>query len=57
MHLISKSKKERLFSQLLLVLSPQPNSNPKQLLNQKQLFLPKVIEDEVAGQYSLHLLI
>jgi hypothetical protein len=37
----------------LLVLSPQPACNPNQLLNQKPLFLQKVMEDEVAGLASL----
>jgi hypothetical protein len=32
-----------------LVLSPQPNSNPNQTLNQKQPFLQKLFTDEVAG--------
>jgi hypothetical protein len=30
-------------------VTPQPAGNPNQTLNQKQLFLQKVIEDEVAG--------
>jgi hypothetical protein len=37
----------------LLVLSPQPASNPDQTLNQKRLFLQKVFIDEVAGLDSL----
>jgi hypothetical protein len=41
----------------LLVVSPQPASNPKRVLNQKQLFLQKLLEDEVAGVTSLLLLI
>jgi hypothetical protein len=39
------------------VATPQPTLNPKQALNQKQLLLPKVIEDEVAAPGSLLLLI
>jgi hypothetical protein len=46
-----------LFYLLLVVLSPQPNRNPNQQLNQKQLFLQKVFIDDVAGQRSLLLLI
>jgi hypothetical protein len=42
---------------VLVVLSPQPISNPNPTLNQKQLFLQKVMEDEVAGTASLLLLI
>jgi hypothetical protein len=34
---------------LQLVLSPQPASNRNQQLNQNQLFLQKVMEDEVVG--------
>jgi hypothetical protein len=41
----------------MLVESPQPAGNPNQLLKQKQLFLQKVMEDEVAGRHSLLLLI
>jgi hypothetical protein len=37
----------------LLVLTPQPACNQNLLLNQKPLFLQKVIEDEVAGLASL----
>jgi hypothetical protein len=33
---------QRLFFGLLLVLSPQPASNPNQLLTQKSNLLPKV---------------
>jgi hypothetical protein len=36
-----------------LVKTPQPTCNPTQALNQKQLFLHKVIEDEVVGQAFL----
>jgi hypothetical protein len=39
------------------VQSPQPTSNPSVTLNLKQLFLHKVMEDEVAGLASLLLLI
>jgi hypothetical protein len=42
---------------LLLVQSPQPTSNALRTLNQKRLFLQKVMEDEVAGLASLLLLI
>ncbi len=49
--------KKRLFCLLLLVLSPQPSSNPNQQLNQKQQFLPKHLEDDVAAPCSLLLLI
>jgi hypothetical protein len=48
----SRSKKG-LFCLILLVQSPQPECNPNQLLNQKRLFLQKVMEDEVAGLHSL----
>jgi len=41
---------------VLVVLSPQPNSNPNKLLNQKQLFLLKLFIDDVAGQHTLLLL-
>jgi hypothetical protein len=41
----------------LLVQSPQPTSNKNQLLNQKRLFLQRLIEDEVAGLSFLLLLI
>jgi hypothetical protein len=40
-----------------LVETPQPICNPKKTQNQKQLFLQKVMEDEVAGQCSLLLII
>jgi hypothetical protein len=36
---------------------PTTNLQPKPMLNQKQLFLQKVMEDEVAGQAFLLLLI
>jgi len=45
------------FDSGLVVLSPQPTSNLNQQLNQKQLFLPKLFIDDVAGQCSLLLLI
>jgi len=32
---------------------PQPTSNPNQTLTQNQLFLPKVMEDDVAAPCSL----
>jgi hypothetical protein len=35
------------------VQAPQPASNPNPTLNQKQLFLHKVLEDEVVGQAFL----
>jgi hypothetical protein len=38
------------------VQSPQPTSNPKQMLNQKQLLLQKVMEEEVVGRISLLLI-
>jgi hypothetical protein len=41
----------------LLVKSPQPTSNPNRALNQKGLFLKRLIEDEVAGLAFLLLLI
>jgi len=49
--------KNRLLNKLNLVVSPQPTSNKNQALNQKRLFLHKVIEDEVAAPCSLLLLI
>jgi len=42
---------------MLLVLSPQPTSNPNQTQKQNQLFLQKLFIDDVAGQHTLLLLI
>jgi hypothetical protein len=41
----------------LLVHRPQPACNPNKLLKQKQLFLQRLLEDEVVGLASLLLLI
>jgi hypothetical protein len=46
-----------MFDKLELVQSPQPTCNPNQQPNQKSNRLQKVLEDEVAGQHSLLLLI
>jgi len=54
---INSISKKRLFCLLLLVLSPQPNSNPNPPLNQKRLDLQKVFIDDVAAPCSLLLLI
>jgi hypothetical protein len=46
-----------LFRLLLLVESPQPTCNQNHTLNQNQLFLQKLLEDEVVELASLLLLI
>jgi len=47
--IIQQKPKIFLCKKIDLVESPQPIYNPNQQLNQKPLFLQKVLEDDVAG--------
>lgn len=50
-------KQKKTIGKLLLVQTPQPNLNLNQSQNQKHTILQKLLQDEVAGPYSLLLLI
>jgi hypothetical protein len=49
--------KQDYFLFMQVVANSQPTYKPNQALNQKRLFLQKLIEDEVVGRISLLLLI